>query len=1502
MMSSARNITLNTIKKLYALSGNKCANPDCQRELVKDGTLLGEIAHICAANPNGPRYDLSMTDDERRGYSNLILLCGDCNKIIDDNPDKYPVGLLREWKQKHESRCQDQFEKTQNAYLKRLECCPQQDVGVEENSFFDIKLINGKNEKFLSKHVLSSYILTQIEQYDWNSFKNLIVKGVAGIGKSTEMKYAYNSLIDIFSDKNKHQKYQFCPYPIYFELKNFQDDLHIPLDIENTIVFLDGFDELSECNIVKVEKEIGSIKSSHLNVRFVIAGRDASFDHEFIKNSFCEELRLSYEVNLEDENDRKLYYQYLNTPLFSLVFIPFYKNRALQEEYKGIKNLKQFVETIIEGKLKDDKKRKDYAEGFSGRQTSSSKIDFKKLKSCLADFCYQLNLKGVRHFSEKDILESFNNDDISECFLKSSLIEEHEDKLSFVSNIYYEYFLALYFSVQKFSVIRSKLFLSNGKAKVQEIVVISMLLNILNNKCSLYKKIVNQLSKQSSAYVLLTDYVIFPAKNRFGFYKKILEEYNNNKSLIYYLHFRSSHNILANIGSLSDSLIELLPEEFKSDAIEYHRKQVDTFLKNPQKKNLVVFANSIILLGLHNRKIWNREQQKVLKELSIPIIQFFLQNPLAKELDGLLSFEIVLYWYLEYGWADCFSQSDWLAFLEAILPHAPNDFYIIGDELDFKVKLVIFNLFHKNPVVLNLVKSLTIRILNTQFDNGSAGFVPSSIDDDYEGHPIHVNQDVVDFSNCMKELDLACEEILGVFNESSIENSIYKVRSTERDDVFDGLWILLNKSVEKFGSESLNDLYKFVKRYLDDGHFMFQDQVRDFCSKLNADVKIALLRKILEDNQFVAGENTWYHCSAIIELLDNGNIELSKEILEQIKSLSTGNYKLIVRNIAYQKEEHLLKTYCIETISAVDPVFVKQRTQQVAAIEKFEHDKQEMFAKEVGIICDKHELLKEIGRISKYVEKMISDGNYRSAWDILHGMELATIEHNVKWPYKEKYIKDVFSEFAIKFLKREKFLKENLIDQNAVNREINACFASESVFWRYIYIYCLSDKKTEAAKQFLLKNNDVVERIKKSMQIEVSEIVKQSVGAFFDVQNINNWMEPFLYYTALLYDSKIPDWFDKNKISDFVICVDIYHELHELKPGIFSFKSIFEWLEKQCGVAKTELIGISIKCYEDVDIDSIRSEIIYFLSDVNNENAIDFVIKQTKKVVAEEADHCEVQYALAHYWRSAKFEITDEIASFIPFEKFIMKSEDSTSDLNNALIDYFCENASVEQKKECCKKISTLEGPKKKELLRNLGDEYTISCAIDEYISGANVKSYLNHSLYKIKILDDKLFGKFISLYEYSIEMSNERRGILGNWALCVIKENTTVMRYKVLKKRIGRIIVSRKESGGHWEGLQDFLDEIEQKLYDNPLDEKFNQSIKCWIRSIPSLYIKRVYAFCMILSIVALIICIPAFGWNIIEPIAYIVGLIGLIISWVLCFKDGKLKSPFQRIEEYFG
>jgi len=45
-----------------------------------------------------------MTDDERRHFNNLILLCDECHSMADnrDNEDRFTVELLKQWKAEHE--------------------------------------------------------------------------------------------------------------------------------------------------------------------------------------------------------------------------------------------------------------------------------------------------------------------------------------------------------------------------------------------------------------------------------------------------------------------------------------------------------------------------------------------------------------------------------------------------------------------------------------------------------------------------------------------------------------------------------------------------------------------------------------------------------------------------------------------------------------------------------------------------------------------------------------------------------------------------------------------------------------------------------------------------------------------------------------------------------------------------------------------------------------------------------------------------------------------------------------------------------------------------------------------------------------------------------------------------------------------------------------------------------------------------------------------------------
>ena len=98
---SARRYREADIRRLCAESMNNCMFRDCRERLVMEDTFVAEICHIEAASPNGPRYNPNMSDEERDGYDNLILMCRNHHKVIDNNEQKYTVAVLHQMKEEH---------------------------------------------------------------------------------------------------------------------------------------------------------------------------------------------------------------------------------------------------------------------------------------------------------------------------------------------------------------------------------------------------------------------------------------------------------------------------------------------------------------------------------------------------------------------------------------------------------------------------------------------------------------------------------------------------------------------------------------------------------------------------------------------------------------------------------------------------------------------------------------------------------------------------------------------------------------------------------------------------------------------------------------------------------------------------------------------------------------------------------------------------------------------------------------------------------------------------------------------------------------------------------------------------------------------------------------------------------------------------------------------------------------------------------------------------------
>jgi hypothetical protein len=84
--------------------GTHCSNPKCwkltsgPRDDPSKAVNIGVAAHITAAAIGGPRFDSSLSTRQRSAITNAIWLCQNCAKLIDNDPVRYTVDLLRQWK------------------------------------------------------------------------------------------------------------------------------------------------------------------------------------------------------------------------------------------------------------------------------------------------------------------------------------------------------------------------------------------------------------------------------------------------------------------------------------------------------------------------------------------------------------------------------------------------------------------------------------------------------------------------------------------------------------------------------------------------------------------------------------------------------------------------------------------------------------------------------------------------------------------------------------------------------------------------------------------------------------------------------------------------------------------------------------------------------------------------------------------------------------------------------------------------------------------------------------------------------------------------------------------------------------------------------------------------------------------------------------------------------------------------------------------------------------
>jgi hypothetical protein len=114
MSATRKSIPLNTARQLWAHCGGFCQNPSCNKPLFlhigEDSVSIANVAHIIGHGSSGPRSDHELAEYiDTDGVGNLIMLCLECHKVVDELEKAFTVEEVHSWKAVHAQRIRSLF-------------------------------------------------------------------------------------------------------------------------------------------------------------------------------------------------------------------------------------------------------------------------------------------------------------------------------------------------------------------------------------------------------------------------------------------------------------------------------------------------------------------------------------------------------------------------------------------------------------------------------------------------------------------------------------------------------------------------------------------------------------------------------------------------------------------------------------------------------------------------------------------------------------------------------------------------------------------------------------------------------------------------------------------------------------------------------------------------------------------------------------------------------------------------------------------------------------------------------------------------------------------------------------------------------------------------------------------------------------------------------------------------------------------------------------------------
>ncbi|MFC4217221.1 NACHT domain-containing protein [Pseudophaeobacter arcticus] len=294
-----------TKRLLEKQSGHHCSNPSCRgitSAASSDGKTtisIGEASHITAAAPGGPRYNASLTSDERKSLNNGIWLCKDCAKAIDSKDPYFTEKLLIEWKrQANEATWRSIVEKvpfppaptipTDEELRARLKQAATADLAVFRkadtwpSSTIPLTLKIDQIRDPLSTDALAKAVTT---------FEDLILVAAPGMGKTTTIFQLANGVVNaqagspIIVPLGEWATLQDSLLGSVLKRATYsgisETDLHRAAGAPGVVLLLDGWNELNGAARERARVEITRLKAELPELGLVISTRRQALDIPF---------------------------------------------------------------------------------------------------------------------------------------------------------------------------------------------------------------------------------------------------------------------------------------------------------------------------------------------------------------------------------------------------------------------------------------------------------------------------------------------------------------------------------------------------------------------------------------------------------------------------------------------------------------------------------------------------------------------------------------------------------------------------------------------------------------------------------------------------------------------------------------------------------------------------------------------------------------------------------------------------------------------------------------------------------------------------------------------------------------------------------------------------------------------------------------------------------------------------------------------------------------------